>query len=131
MSEDMSPYCSAHDEWLIMKLGMYVGYHDANNVSNFGGDPVNQLNLKKFHSIIYAVLRTWRSIAVTRSQFLRRLLRDHVQTAAVWKTVEEIRGHTSLSTALVVSNYSFLLLSSRNIELLWCFFCHSRPEYDY
>ena len=21
MSEDMSPYCSAHDEWLIMKLG--------------------------------------------------------------------------------------------------------------
>ena len=35
MSEDMSPYCSAHDEWLIMKLCMYVGYHDANNVSNF------------------------------------------------------------------------------------------------
>ena len=46
-SEDMSPYCSAHDEWLIMKLCMYVGYHDANNVSNFGGDPVTQLNLKK------------------------------------------------------------------------------------
>ena len=45
MSEDMSPYCSAHDEWLIMKLCMYVGYHDA-NVSNFGGDPVTQLNLK-------------------------------------------------------------------------------------
>ena len=21
-------YCSAHDEWLIMKLCMYVGYHD-------------------------------------------------------------------------------------------------------
>ena len=38
MSEDMLPYCSAHDEWLIMKL--YVGYHDANNVYNFGGDPV-------------------------------------------------------------------------------------------
>ena len=35
MSEDMSPYCSAHDEWLIMKLCMYVVYHDANNVSNF------------------------------------------------------------------------------------------------
>ena len=46
MSEDMSPYYSAHDEWLIMKLGMYVGYHDANNVSNVGGDPVTQLNLK-------------------------------------------------------------------------------------
>ena len=25
---------------------MYVGYHDANNVSNFGGDPVTQFNLK-------------------------------------------------------------------------------------
>ena len=46
VSEDMSPSCSAHDEWLIMKLCMYVGYHDANNVSNFGGDPVTQLNLK-------------------------------------------------------------------------------------
>ena len=45
-SEDMSPYCSAHDEWLIMKNSMDVGYHDANNVSNFGGDPVTQLNLK-------------------------------------------------------------------------------------
>ena len=43
MSKDMSPYRSAHDEWLIMKLCMYVGYHDANNVSNFGGDPVTQL----------------------------------------------------------------------------------------
>ena len=40
MSEDMSLYCSAHDEWLIMTLSMYVGYHDANNVSNFGGDPM-------------------------------------------------------------------------------------------
>ena len=46
LSKDMSPYCSALDEWLIMKLSMYVGYHDANNVSNFGGDPVTQLNLK-------------------------------------------------------------------------------------
>ena len=41
----MSPYCSAHDEWLIMKLCMYVRYHTANEVSNFGGDPVTQLNL--------------------------------------------------------------------------------------
>ena len=46
MSEDMSPYRSAHDEWLIMKLCMRVGYHDANNVLNFGGDlvSVTQLN---------------------------------------------------------------------------------------
>ena len=35
VSVDMSPYCSAHDEWLIMKLCIYVGYHDANNVSKF------------------------------------------------------------------------------------------------
>ena len=40
----MSPYCSAHDEWLIIKLCMYVGCHDANSVSNCGGDPVTQLN---------------------------------------------------------------------------------------
>ena len=79
MSEDMSPYCSAHDEWLIMKLCMYVGYHDANNVSNFGGDPVTQLHLKKtFDSIIYAVLRTWRSsrYAVTVSAVATRSRAD-------------------------------------------------------
>ena len=45
VSADMSPYLSAHDEWLTMKLCIYVGYHTANNVSNFGGDPVTQLNL--------------------------------------------------------------------------------------
>ena len=58
----MLPYCSAHDEWLIMKLCMYVGHHDANNVSNFGGDPIKFK--KTFYSNIYAVLRTWRSIFV-------------------------------------------------------------------
>ena len=67
---------------------MYVGYHGANNVANFGGDPVTQLKKHlNFYSIIYAVLRTWRSIAGTRSQFLQRLLRDHAQTAAVWKVI--------------------------------------------
>ena len=45
VSADMSPYLSAHDEWLTMKLCIFVGYHTANNVSNFGGDPVTQLNL--------------------------------------------------------------------------------------
>ena len=48
----MSPYFSAHDEWLIMNLCMYVGYHDANNVSNFGGDPVTQLNFKNIKKVI-------------------------------------------------------------------------------
>ena len=45
MSGQYHQYCSAHDEWLIMKLCMYVRYHTANNVSNFGGDSVTQLNL--------------------------------------------------------------------------------------
>ena len=53
LSEDMSPYCSAHDEWLIIKLFMYVAYHDANNVSNFGGDPVIQLNKKKLVIVLF------------------------------------------------------------------------------
>ena len=44
VSADMSSYCSAHDESLIMKLCMFVGYHDANNVSTFGGDPVTLLH---------------------------------------------------------------------------------------
>ena len=44
MSKNMSPYCSAHDEWLIMKHCMYVGYYDANIVSNVGGDPATELN---------------------------------------------------------------------------------------
>ena len=52
MSEDMSPHFSAHDEWLIMKRCMYVGYHDANNVSNFGGDPVTQLNFKNVNKYL-------------------------------------------------------------------------------
>ena len=46
MSEDMPPYCSAHDEWLIIKICRHVGCHDANNVSYFGGDPVTELNFK-------------------------------------------------------------------------------------
>ena len=51
VSADMSPYCSAHDEWLIMKLCMYVGYHDANNVSNFGGEPVTQLIVNVYEMV--------------------------------------------------------------------------------
>ena len=51
MSADMLPYCSAHDECLIMKLCKYVGYHDANNVLNFGRDPVTQLFFKNVLTI--------------------------------------------------------------------------------
>ena len=101
MSADMSPYCSAHDEWLIMKLCMYVGYYDANNVSNFGGDPIKLK--KRLH-----FLRARRTIAMTRL-----LLRDHAQAAGVWKTVI---GHTSLSTALVEDT------KSRKAWLVWIYY---------
>ena len=47
MSVDTSLCCSAHDEWLIMKLCMCVGYHDANNMSNFGGDPSDPIKCIK------------------------------------------------------------------------------------
>ena len=49
MSADMSPYCLAHDEWLVIKLRMYVGYYDSNNVSDFGGDPETHAFLKRFN----------------------------------------------------------------------------------
>ena len=65
MSAAMSPYCSAHDEWLIMKLCTYVGYHDANNVSNFGGDPVTQLKiLKRFKKVIRFTSTVFHTAAV-------------------------------------------------------------------
>ena len=53
LSVDMSQYCSAHDEWLIMKLFYkYVGYNTANNVSTFGGDPVTQLIVNVYQMIV-------------------------------------------------------------------------------
>ena len=58
----------------------------ANNVSNFGGDPATQLNLKNVPQILYAVLLAQRTIAVTRPLVLRLLLCDHTQAAGVWKT---------------------------------------------
>ena len=44
---------------------------------------------------------------VARSQFLRRLLRDHVQTAAA-----SMEGHTSLSTALVNVYHKHLIYTT-------------------
>ena len=81
VSEDMSPYCSAHDEWLITKLCMYVGYHDANHLSNVGGGPVTQC--------FKIVLRSFTCKAHHNRDAdtgLRLLLRDHAQAAGVWKT---------------------------------------------
>ena len=62
-SADMSTYCSARDEWLIMKLCIYVGYHDGNNVSNFGDDPMTQLNFKKKLVFVCVRPKTCRHIA--------------------------------------------------------------------
>ena len=84
MSAYISPYCSAHDEWLIMKLCMYVGYITANTLSNVGGDPIKYQ--KDVLKNVYAVLRARCTIAVTRPLVLRLLLRDHAQASGVWKT---------------------------------------------
>ena len=71
----MSPYCSAHVERLIMKLCMYVGYHDANNVSTFGGDPVTKLNLKtRFKKVMRDLQR--------RSSILLESAGDRVTSAS-------------------------------------------------
>ena len=71
----MSRYCSAHDDWLIMKLCMYVGYHDANNVSNFGGGPLSQLNFKNVLKIEFAILYS-KICAVL--DIMRKLLEEHI-----------------------------------------------------
>ena len=101
MSADMSPYCSAHDEWLIMKLCMYVGYHnDANNVSNFGGDPIKK---KKVLQFFYTILLARRTIAMTRSQFLRLLLRDArrlLEYGRPTPTSNDVKGKTLLNLLL-------------------------------
>ena len=44
------PFCSTlNKNFFSIKLSMYVGYHDANNGSNLGGDPVTQLHFKTFN----------------------------------------------------------------------------------
>ena len=85
LSGDMSPYCSAHDEWLIMKLCMYVGYHDANKVSHFGGDQVTKFNLINFKNFFLMKLGSLLS-ARCRHRSMKS---------------SSMEGHTSLSTDLV------------------------------
>ena len=109
MSADMSPFCSAHDEWLIMKLCMYVGYHDANNVSNFGGDQVTQLNLKKRFKMSGCFMGTAHHSRDAATGFAAVATRPR---AGCWSMEDRRRksliliGHTSLSTALVQSPLS-------------------------
>ena len=55
--------------------------YDANNVSNFGGDPVTQLNLKNVFLVLFTLFYGHGAPPP------RRLLRGHGQTAAVWKAI--------------------------------------------
>ena len=62
-------------DYETLNVQLYVGYHDANNVSNVGGDPIIWAVEISF------VLRARCTIAVTRPLVLRLLLRDHAQAA--------------------------------------------------
>ena len=69
-------------------------------MSNFGGDPVTQLNLKTVLKKLYAVLRARCFIFVMRSPFLRLLLRDHAQTAVL--SMEDRRRKSLIFTGMAV-----------------------------
>ena len=106
-------YCSAHDEWLIMKLCMYVRYHTANNVSNFGGDPVNQLHFITIFNV-FSYLRHVKRLGICLSRGRSRsIINIHSIVTSRWwikrfhrrrasgVRVKRDAGHTSLSKALV------------------------------
>ena len=65
---------------------MYVEYHDANNMSNFVGDPVTQLNLKNVNffylSCFTGTARHSRDAATGFADVATR----RAQAAGVWKT---------------------------------------------
>ena len=69
-------------DYETVHVQLYVGYHDANNVSNFGGDTVTKLHLKKF---LFMKLGSLLSAKC-----------HHRSTKS-----SNMEGHTSLSTALV------------------------------
>ena len=109
----MSPYCSAHDEWLIMKLCMYVRYHTANNVSNFGGDPVTQLHFITIFNV-FSYLRHVKRLGICLPRGRSRsIINIHSIVTSRWwikrfhrrrasgVRVKREAGHTSLSKALV------------------------------
>ena len=68
-----------------MKLCMYVGYHDANNVSNVGGDPVTQLNLIKLKQYLRCFTGTAHHSRDAATGFADIATR-RAQAAGVWKT---------------------------------------------
>ena len=90
---DMSPYCSAHDEWLIMKLCMYVGYHTANNVSNFGGDPVTQIKFKNVDIFLRCFTGTALHSRDAATGFAAVAMRSHADCGSMvvpvyWSTLQ-------------------------------------------
>ena len=109
----MSPYCSAHDEWLIMKLCVYVRYHTANNVSNVGGDPVTQLHFITIFNV-FSYLRHVKRLGICLPRGRSRsIINIHEIVTSRWwikrfhrrratgVRVKRDAGHTSLSKALV------------------------------
>ena len=60
---------------------VYVGYHDANNVSYFGGDPVTLLNLKNVKKISYVILYS-KICAVL--DIMRKWLEEHILVVTKW-----------------------------------------------
>ena len=88
-----------------MKLCMYVGYHDANNVSNyFGGDAVTQLHLKKRfkNGICHFVFQNMRSAGYHEKMIGRTYVDGDQVTQLNVILYKPSNGHASLSTALVI-----------------------------
>ena len=73
-------------------LHVYVGYHDANNVSTFDGDPMTLLSLKKHFVVLFTLFYGHGRYAVTVSAAVA--MRSRADCSSM-------EGHTSLSTALV------------------------------
>ena len=63
-------------DYETLHVGPYVGYHDANNVSTFGGDPVTKLNFKtRFKKVM-------RDLQRRSSILLESAARDRVTPAS-------------------------------------------------
>ena len=88
---------------------MYVGYHDANNVSNFGGDTVTQLHLKNRCIVLFTLFYGHSIDAVTVSAAVATRSRADCSS---------MECHTSLSKALVSHNKTLLRTSRENMFLL-------------
>ena len=62
-------------DYETLHVGPYVGYHDGNNVSTFGGDPMTKLNFKTRFKKVMRDLQRWSSILLESA-------RDRVTSAS-------------------------------------------------